>query len=60
LEASFSSERNHQQQKACADVIEGRGQVLPQQAAELGRFGLVVLALESRIQARSYEISLHD
>lgn len=32
----------------------------PQKAAELGRFGLMVLALESRIQRRDYEISLCD
>jgi hypothetical protein len=30
-----------------------------QQAAELGCFGLVVLALESRIQERDYGILLH-
>lgn len=32
----------------------------PQKAAELGRFGHMVLALESRIQKRDYEISLCD
>ena len=32
----------------------------PQQAAEFGSFGHVVLALESRIEEGSYGISLHD
>jgi hypothetical protein len=32
--------------------------ILPQQEIELGSFNYTVLALESRIQERDYEISL--
>ena len=32
----------------------------PQQAAELGSFGHMVLALESRVEERDYGTSLHD
>ena len=54
LKNSLSSDRNHGQQKADAHGINKEAEYQPQQTAELGAFSHVVLALESRIQERSY------
>jgi hypothetical protein len=37
--------------------LNGKAKFQPQPAAELGSFGHMVLALESRIQERGYRIS---
>lgn len=54
LKKSLSREGNHQQYKAVMGVI-----FQPQQEGELGNFVHVVLPLGSRIQERSYGISLY-
>lgn len=52
---SLTNEGNHWSQKAGADITEQGVLLQLQQAAELGGFGQVALALESRIQERVTE-----
>lgn len=55
---SLGSEGNHEKQKAGENIIKQAAMFQLQQAAKLGNFCHVVLALESRIEERSHGISL--
>lgn len=61
MRKSLSCEGDHQpqSQKADADIGEHRVLFQPQQAAKLVSFSLPVLGLESRIQERNWDVSLH-
>ena len=48
----LGSEGNHQNQKVVKMYLKKGVMFQPQQAAELGGFGHIVLALESRIEQR--------
>jgi hypothetical protein len=58
LKKSISSEGNHQQQKADANVIVGECQMPDPFISKGGSFSYVVLPLESWMQEKGYKISL--
>lgn len=55
-ELKRSSKGSYQQLKAYANAIQGRAQVLVQQATELDSLVHLVPDLESRVQESSFEI----
>ena len=59
-QAYLVSEENHRKQKAGEDVIEHGMTIQPQQVANLGSVGHLVMPLESGIGERDCRLSLHD
>ena len=60
FQPSLGSEEKREKQKADEDTIKQKALVPAPAAIELGSFGHMILPLESKIEERGYEISLHD